>query len=209
MSTAQERKRLSREESREITRQRLLDAAAEVIPREGYQGASVEEIAAAAGFSRGAFYSNFSGKDELFITLLRQVSDQKHAEVDAIFTEGGSAEVMRAKLRDFYAQMCREKLKFVLWTEAKVHAVRDAEFRRRLVELERQTRERITCFVERYCREAGQHDNGKTHGEIAIGLMALTDGMAFAQMMDPAVVPDEVAQAVLTKFFEAVVAHSV
>lgn len=207
--TAPARKRISREESREMTRQRLLEAAARVIPRKGYQGASVEDIAAEAGFTRGAFYSNFGSKDELFIALLRRVSDQKHAEVDAIFAEGGSAEVMRAKLRDFYARLCQEQLKFVLWTEAKVHAARDAEFRRRLVELERQTRERITCFVERYCKEAGRHDTGKTHAEIAIGLMALTDGMAFAQMMDPEVVSEDVAQSVLTKFFEAVVRDGV
>jgi AcrR family transcriptional regulator len=49
------RKRLSREDSREQTLQRLLDAAEKLIARKGLDAASVEDIAAAAGYSRGAF----------------------------------------------------------------------------------------------------------------------------------------------------------
>lgn len=57
---------------RRETRQRLLDAAAEVFVEEGLQGASVEAICARAGFTRGAFYSNFTSKEQLFIALLER-----------------------------------------------------------------------------------------------------------------------------------------
>ena len=66
------RKRLTREESRDQTNQRLLEAAAHVIAKKGFAAASVEDIAAHAGYTRGAFYSNFKSKSDLFIALLSQ-----------------------------------------------------------------------------------------------------------------------------------------
>lgn len=61
--------RLSRAEQRERTRERLLDAAAEVFVEHGVDGAAIDDIAARAGYSRGAFYSNFADKTELLIAL--------------------------------------------------------------------------------------------------------------------------------------------
>lgn len=58
--------------SRQATRERMLDAAAVVLAREGIQGASVEHICEQAGFTRGAFYSNFSSKDELVMALFER-----------------------------------------------------------------------------------------------------------------------------------------
>jgi AcrR family transcriptional regulator len=58
--------------SRENTRERLLDAARTVLAREGIQGASVEHICDQAGFTRGAFYSNFTSKDELVLALFHR-----------------------------------------------------------------------------------------------------------------------------------------
>src|SRR5882724_9726886 len=80
------RKRLSREDSREQTTQRLLDAAQKLIARKGLDAASVENIAAAAGYSRGAFYSNFSSKDDLFIELLRRDHQKATAGLTALRT---------------------------------------------------------------------------------------------------------------------------
>ncbi len=57
---------------RRQTRDRLLDAAYEVLARDGLEGASVEAICEAAGFSRGAFYSNFETKTELFLALIER-----------------------------------------------------------------------------------------------------------------------------------------
>lgn len=66
------------EESTEVsarrreTRTRLLDAAMEVFAEFGLQGSSVERICSRAGFTRGAFYSNFSSKEELFVAALER-----------------------------------------------------------------------------------------------------------------------------------------
>jgi AcrR family transcriptional regulator len=66
------KQRLSREESRRQTRDRLLTAAAQVFAQSGFNGASVEEIAEAAGYSKGAVYSNFDSKEDLFLALIDQ-----------------------------------------------------------------------------------------------------------------------------------------
>lgn len=62
--------RLTREQSQARTREKLLRAARDVVGRDGYEGASVERIADEAGFSKGAFYSNFSSKDDVLMQLL-------------------------------------------------------------------------------------------------------------------------------------------
>lgn len=66
------RRRKTREEQRAETRQRLLDAAAEVVAARGLEGASIDEISERAGYSRGAFYSNFDGKPALLAALSEQ-----------------------------------------------------------------------------------------------------------------------------------------
>lgn len=66
---------------REQTRARLLDAAHEVFGEVGMAAASVEAICERAGFSRGAFYSNFESKEELFLALITQLSEDKLEQV--------------------------------------------------------------------------------------------------------------------------------
>lgn len=68
---------------REATRQKLLDAAAQVFAEVGLDAASVEAICDRAGFTRGAFYSNFETKDELMLALTERVSEQK---IEAVTT---------------------------------------------------------------------------------------------------------------------------
>jgi AcrR family transcriptional regulator len=67
--------------SRENTRVRLLDAAFDVFADVGLDAASVEAVCERAGFTRGAFYSNFASKDELFLELMTTVSDRKLATI--------------------------------------------------------------------------------------------------------------------------------
>jgi AcrR family transcriptional regulator len=64
--------RLSRKESQQQTRARLLQAAAQVFSRRGFYAASIDDVAAEAGFSKGAVYSNFASKEDLFLALVEQ-----------------------------------------------------------------------------------------------------------------------------------------
>src|SRR5438552_10920354 len=88
MSAATPAGRLTREQSRAQTRERLLRAAKGVFARSGFHGASVEEIASAAGYSTGALYSNFDGKEDLFLVLMEREIDEHAREI---------AEVVRSR----------------------------------------------------------------------------------------------------------------
>src|SRR3546814_7603493 len=67
---------------REATRQRLLDAAAEVFAEVGLDATSVEAVCERAGFTRGAFYSNFASKEEMFLELAAAVAEERVAEFE-------------------------------------------------------------------------------------------------------------------------------
>ncbi len=76
------------------TRQALLDAALTVFSKQGYQDTRLQDIAEAAGVTRGAIYHHFGGKNQLFITLIKEASEQIDAVIgDAIATGGSFAEV--------------------------------------------------------------------------------------------------------------------
>lgn len=75
------KQRLTRQESRLETKTRLLESAAQLFARGGYEGASVDLIAESAGYSKGAFYSNFGSKEAIFLELL---DIHKRREIDAL-----------------------------------------------------------------------------------------------------------------------------
>ncbi|MGF6780147.1 TetR family transcriptional regulator [Paraburkholderia sp. GAS334] len=67
--------RLTREESRALTRQKLFAAAAKVFARDGFGAASIDRIVDEAGFTKGAFYSNFASKEDIFLQLVETTAE--------------------------------------------------------------------------------------------------------------------------------------
>src|SRR5436309_2547595 len=126
------RKRMTREDSRDQTTQRLLDAAQKLIAKKGLSAASVEDIAAAAGYTRGAFYSNFSSKGDLFIELLRRDHEKTNAEFNALRSDTLSLDHIQTRARSIYAQLYHDNESFMNWTEARMLAARDTKFRAKL-----------------------------------------------------------------------------
>jgi AcrR family transcriptional regulator len=202
------RKRLNREESRAQTRQALLAAAGKVIAKRGFGGTSVEDIAGEAGYTRGAFYSNFKGKDDLFIELLRDDHSEMLEVFREIFRSTSDMKDLGNRLRSFYGQVFRSNDHCVLWMEARLHAVRHAAFRTRLNQLIDENRAHITGFIERF-HELTASKPPLPAREIAIGLMALAESVKFAHIVDPVQVDDAVANRVLELFFGSVMQATV
>ncbi|MGO2745583.1 TetR/AcrR family transcriptional regulator [Microbacterium sp.] len=119
---------------RENTRARLLDAAAQVFAEVGLEGASVEAICERAGFTRGAFYSNFESKDELFLELASSVAEQRLASVRSRIDEfvasgvlGGDADPIELvqKVMDSGVD---DRLSVLMMSEIRIRALRDETF---------------------------------------------------------------------------------
>ncbi|HAN25040.1 MAG: TetR/AcrR family transcriptional regulator [Microbacterium sp.] len=119
--------------SRENTRARLVEAASEVFAEVGFDGASVEAICERAGFTRGAFYSNFESKEDLFFELARQVSDTKLARVADRVSEMAAVEVPRstAEIVRFVLDIATDdRLGVLLMSEIRTNAMRDERLAR-------------------------------------------------------------------------------
>ena len=116
--------------SRERTRGKLLDAAAQVFAEVGLDAASVEAICDRAGFTRGAFYSNFETKDELFLELAGIVARER---VEAVRSRVGELEEQgRFEPTDAFAIIeqvldvsADDRLGVLLMSEIRIHALRN------------------------------------------------------------------------------------
>ncbi len=123
----------SRQQARTAaTRRKLLQAAEQLFARDGFEATRLEDIAAQAGYTRGAFYANFDSKEDIFFALLEHWVAQRIAEVNALLRlHQNPAQRLRA-LRQYYAQNAKDRLLVLLSLEFKLFAVRHPEAAARL-----------------------------------------------------------------------------
>jgi AcrR family transcriptional regulator len=152
--------RLTPERRRELTRTALVEAASEVFARRGFHAASLDEIAEAAGFTRGAIYSNFGGKEDLLIAALDLHTERQLAAFGAAIefdqTSGASAEERTAAAASVWAALQRESNLPALSLEMRLYALRNPNFRRRLAASERGHQEQIARFIGEVARAEGR-----------------------------------------------------
>lgn len=198
------RARLTREESRERTQQRLLDAAQSVIARKGLSATSVEDIAEAAGYTRGAFYSNFRSKGDLFIELLRREHAQANEEMAQLLSLDLEPAQLEQRTGQMYAQLYRSNECFMNWTEARMLAVRDARFRAKLNVLMLEKRDSIAAFIEQFVRRLGLKELTAPR-ELAMGFMSLLEGVRLFRLSSPDEMTGDSAEAILGLFIDAII----
>ena len=173
--------------TRDDTRDKLFEAAARVFEDQGINAASIEAIAAAAGFTRGAFYSNFDSKDELIVAMLEDHVEQsirrnldlltKHQDLqdylDAYRKMGGPQDPLgHAPL------LHMEMILFVARAEK-----RRPELAKRL----RARRQMLTEIVAAISKHEGK--NFENPGWVAAILLALEDGFRLHRLIDPETTP--------------------
>ena len=130
------RKRLTREESRAQTRATLIAVARKHFLRYGLGGAVAEKIAEDAGYSRGALYANFDGKEDLFLAVIREEQACRSTMFRSILSEPSSRKRLR-KMRDTIADMLTNRDWIVLRAEFEAGALRSERIRQSFVEVHR------------------------------------------------------------------------
>jgi AcrR family transcriptional regulator len=196
------RKRLTREDQREQTAQRLLEAAQRLIAKHGLAATSVEDIAAAAGYTRGAFYSNFGTKDALFIELLRRDHQEAMQEFFALVNDDVTVDRIHARAREIYGSLYRNNELFMNWSEARMRAVRDAKFRSKLNALMTEKRDQIAGFITYFYQRVGVPPPLPT-AQMAMGFMSLVEGVKLFMLSSPMDVTPDAAEAVLRLFVDS------
>ena len=132
------RRRLTREQSRALTRATLIAVGRTHFLRDGLGGAVAEKIADDAGYSRGALYSNFDGKEELFLAVIHE-EQARHANVfRSILRDEPSSKERLKKMRDTIADLLTDRDWVVLRAEFEAEALRSERIRRSFVEVHRQ-----------------------------------------------------------------------
>jgi len=149
------RRRLTRQERRDVTRMRLIEAAERLFIRKGFDDASVDEISEAAGYSRGAFYSNFEGKDEIFLAVIDGRRHDTRKALDNIFQQPPKPEERIAAFQSWFSNQWRLKDFIALQMEFTRRAMKDGSVRKRLDEMRREELETYTLSVSRFLATTG------------------------------------------------------
>jgi AcrR family transcriptional regulator len=196
--------RLTREESKANTRERLLAAARTVFARSGFHGASVEEIASEAGFSTGALYSNFDGKQDLFLAVMDRAIEEHAREIStAVAARSSVAERATGGARQWMRMIEREPEVLLLFVEFWAYGVRDAQVRPQVAAQFARVRQLLTTLIADGVREFGLKLDIPAE-QLAVAIDALADGIARQKLADPDAVPDELMGRVLSLLFAAV-----
>jgi AcrR family transcriptional regulator len=180
-----------RGERRLITRAQLLDAAERVFARDGLRGASVDTIALEAGYSTGAIYSNFKGKEDLFLTLVEERIDPRLAKVyEAAETELAAGAPPLEAARRFVAMLRQERDAILLLIDFWGQAARDPKAAHRFAERHARLRTIVARLLDAAARDSATA-LGLTPEHLATTLIALANGFAIELLADPDNVPDE------------------
>jgi AcrR family transcriptional regulator len=183
---------LTPERRRAMTREHLLAAAADVFARRGYHAATLEEVAHTAGFTTGAIYSNFSGKEDLFLALAADRERQLIEAFAAAVRPGQSPAELVSALRAVYAGTSAQERErnWQLWMEFTLHSMRNPDARQRLIAQQDAGLEMVVETVRSQCDEQGI-DPPLPLELIARIYIALFTGLWQQQAIDPSGVDDD------------------
>lgn len=170
--------RLNREESQARTRELLIEAARSEIVKKGFALASVRDVADAAGFSQGAFYSNFPDKEAILLELVQRHQTEERARIGGYLTgaQGNAASAMAA-IEKWAATVNADPGFAVLAIELQLQALRSPTFATAYNELNRKHRRALGVLVTTLFELFGKQVPGDA-AEIATGFIALGRGMA-------------------------------
>jgi AcrR family transcriptional regulator len=169
---------VSRAESKAATRVELLDAARRVFLERGYHGASLDLVAREAGYTKGAVYSAFAGKADLFLAVYDREMERRRAEISAIVEESlarGDASANAAG-RDFFRRLRAEPAWTLALLEFRLHAARDAGVN---AEWSARHREFVAWFAEAVIVPFGGRRDA------ALAAIAMSNGYALEHLALP------------------------
>jgi AcrR family transcriptional regulator len=192
----------TRKERQQQTRSGLLAAAAKVFGRRGLQQGSIDEVASEAGYTKGAFYANFSSKEELFLAMLDEHFGRRVDEVERAL---GSSEDLESQAReagrDFLRAVDADEEWKRLFFEFAAYASRNEAFRDELVTRYRALRSRLAELIARSGEAAGV-EPPISPDRFALMTFAMANGVALEALLEPEAVDEDL----LGQMFEIFVA---
>jgi AcrR family transcriptional regulator len=196
--------RQTREERRAQTRRDVLDAAARVFAFKGFGGASMEDIAAEAGYTRGAVYSNFDDKADLFLAVLDERAQAREVEVEEVFRASADPVAFFTQL-DAVNRARREEVDHwvMLRLEFWLYALRNPEVRPKVAARNRTLIDMTGRGVAAVLASA-HIEPPRPIERLATIVQALDDGLGIYRVLDPDLAPDDTLIDALGLLVEAI-----
>jgi len=195
---------LTPERRRAMTRQHLLEAAAMVFARDGFQGSSLDHIAATAGFTKGAVYSNFKNKDDLFLAVLEEHFERQHAAMRRALEPGThSQDVWMPRIASAVREAMWDDNWAMLFLEFVLYAARNPQARSKLADWMHRSLRRVEQLIVQEYDAAGAPPRYPP-ADLAIISVSLFDGLSLYRLIDPSLTNDHTLKAVLEFMSDAI-----
>jgi AcrR family transcriptional regulator len=185
------------------TRRKLLDAAKRVFAKQGFEAARLEDIAAGAGYTRGAFYANFKSKEDIFFALLEEWVRERIDSLSSALRRHSQPGEKLVALRTHYAELATDRRLVLISMEFKLFALRHPEAHARLRSRHRRIR---ASFGELFSEIMSAL--GKTmpidYPAASACLGAVSQGLLLEHLLDPKTLSDGDVRNVLGLFFDSI-----
>jgi AcrR family transcriptional regulator len=174
------------ERRKERTREALLDAAAAVFAQRGFQGASLDEIAETAGYTRGAIYKHFTDKEDLLHAVCTRLNERTYAELDELpSTYAPFADFDPAEITAHWARSIERDREFrIVMLEFLLQAMRNPELAERAREFRRANGELLIDYIRQRAADAGE-ELPLPLEDFAMIFGVIGDGFAQAALVEP------------------------
>jgi AcrR family transcriptional regulator len=184
----------------EATKRKLLQSALRIFVRDGFEAARIDEIAAAAGYTRGAFYAHFQSKEDLFFAMLESESRRNIERVSKALESCQTEEERIQTLREYYVKRAADRQWAILILEFKLYALRHPKLRAKLAETFRSIRTKMKL-------EGLRTFECPPHNERLVKVMLHTALMSIAleTAYDPENISEAEAEDVLRRIFDFVI----
>lgn len=194
------RKRLTRLEQQARTRSHLMKAASKLFSCKGMKGASIDDVAQEAGYTKGAFYANFRSKEELFLAMLDERFGERLAQIDEAFASDESPpEQARHAAADFARSIRADPSHDRLFLEFASYALQEPGFRDELVTRFATLRARMAEIYERRMEAYGIEPPVPVDRIVRM-VIAMADGWALWGLLEPEAVDEEMLESMMEIF---------
>jgi AcrR family transcriptional regulator len=187
----------------QATRRKLLDAAKRIFAQDGFEAARLEDIAAGAGYTRGAFYANFESKEDIFFALFEEwVRERIESLTNALRRHSDPSEKLVA-LRTHYAELATDRRLVLISMEFKLFALRHPEAHARLRSRHRRIR---ASFAELFSEvmDALGKSIPIAYPAASACLGAVAQGLLLEHLLDPKTLSDGDVRHVLGLYFDSI-----
>jgi AcrR family transcriptional regulator len=190
------------------SREQLLQAAARVFAKNGYSGASINAIAAEAGFSKGAVYWHFASKEELFFALLDERIDRRLRDLFDMTENAADDPTVEDQVSHGLSTVLEQEHDLVLlFHEYSAMAVRDPRLREKYVERNVMLRNGLACAFEARVDALNLQPSIGAQ-ELATAVIALADGLSIEQLTEPEAVSKELFGQILSLILDGLSARA-